>query len=307
MSFRPVTRRVFASGLVVAAGVTVMRNLIKAQDSPEATPSTAAEPQLLIRVHTINSQQAGFALVSVPEFSLFDDGSIYALGPQLAIFPPPALPNLTLTRISPEGVQAVMAAARSAGLDQPREIAASMQLADAPTTVITFFDGEELVTSSATGLMILTDPPTEWDEPTWEAFLALRAIVSQLIGWTATVDPGEIVVSEHSIDPDRVQLMVYRTTNPFATASEIPQIEQEPLVWPLATSLAELAGPDEPAEGIPPAACHELAGPELEMVIDVAQVGNMMSPWIDAGAEAEPELFGVLLKPLLPDQSACEA
>ena len=305
MSIRPVTRRVFASGLVVAAGVAVMRNLINAEGSPEATPSPETEPQLLIRLHTITSQQAGFSLVSMPEFSLFDDGSIYSLGPQLAVFPPPALPNLTLTRISQEGVQALMAAAAGGGLDQPREISASIQLADAPTTLVTFFDGAKLVTSSATGLMILTKRPADWDEPTWEEFLALREVVSQLIGWQTTVDAARIIAPERSIDPDRVELMVFRATNPFAIATEIPQIEQEPLEWPLAKTLAELAGPDDVVEGIPSDACHELSGAELKMVIDVAQAGNMMSPWIEAGVEGDPELFGVLMRPLLPDQSAC--
>ena len=240
MSLRPITRRAFASGIAVAAGAALMRNLIQAEGTPEATPVEDETSQLLIRVETIGSMQAAQSFVSVPEFSLFEDGSLYALGPQLAIFPPPALPNLTLTRLSDNGVQALTAAARTAGLDQPRIIEGSMQVADAPITVVTFFDGDQLVTSSAVGLMYLTEAPDEWDEATWESFVELRSIVSLLIGYAGAIDETEILEPERSIIPERLQVIAYTSTNSFADLAGIPNTDQETLVWPLETTLSTL-------------------------------------------------------------------
>ena len=56
----------------------------------------ATPPELALATAYLNP--AGFALIAVPEFSIFDDGTIYGLGPQLAVFPPPVLPNLTRTQ-----------------------------------------------------------------------------------------------------------------------------------------------------------------------------------------------------------------
>jgi hypothetical protein len=300
------TRRAFATGVTVAAGAAVMRNIINAEDSPQASPEAQAAKQLLLRIETFSPMLPAQNLIAVPEFSLFDDGSIYALGPQLAIFPPPALPNLTLTRITPEAAQSLVAAARSAGLDESRRIASSLVLADAPTTYISFFDGEEIIVSSAAGLLILTERPYDWDETTWEHFLELRSIVSLLIGWTGTVDASSIVVPERSVDPDRMQIVVYRSTNSFALVSDIPNIEQPPLVWPLTLPLTVIAGPFEDSEGLPKSACTELSGDDLASVIAVAQTGDMHSPWTDPAADDDDALYGVLMKPLLPDQTACE-
>ena len=304
MSLRPITRRAFASGIAVAAGAALMRNLIQAEGTPEATPAEDETSQLLIRVETIGTMQAAQSFVSVPEFSLFEDGSLYALGPQLAIFPPPALPNLTLTRLSDNGVQALTAAARTAGLDQPRIIEGSMQVADAPITVVTFFDGDQLVTSSAVGLMYLTEAPDEWDEATWESFVELRSIVSLLIGYAGTIDETEILEPERSIIPERLQVIAYTSTNSFADLAGIPNTDQETLVWPLETTLSTLTAEDT-GDGIAKSACIELSGSDVRDVIEVANEGNQMSPWADRGAGDSGPTYGVLFKPLLPDQSAC--
>ena len=57
MSLRPITRRAFASGIAVAAGAALMRNLIQAEGTPEATPAEDESSQLLIRVETIGTMQ----------------------------------------------------------------------------------------------------------------------------------------------------------------------------------------------------------------------------------------------------------
>lgn len=303
MPLRPITRRALATGATAAAGVAIMRNLILARDTPKATPAAKPEPQLLIRVETIGSMLPSAPFTSVPEFSLFDDGSIYGLGPQIAIFPPPALPNLTFTRINEAAVQKLVAAARTAGLDQPRELIASVSLADAPTTLITFFDGEDLVTSSASGLLILTEPPDDWDDETWESFVQIRSIVSVLLGYMTQIEPGEIVEPERSVTPERLQVVAFPADHTFAGISGVPNLEQPTLIWPLLPALAEIAATSED-ENLLESGCVELSGDDVQTIVDAVLEGDLMSPWMDAADNSVQ--YGVLFKPLLPDQSACD-
>lgn len=303
MSFRPITRRALATGATAAAGVAIMRNLILARDTPEATPAADPAPQLLIRIESLGSMLPAAPFTTVPEFSLFDDGAIYSLGPQLAIFPPPALPNLVFTRINEAAVQKLVAAARTAGLDQPRELVASVSLADAPTTIITFFDGEEFVTSSASGLLILTEPPDDWDDETWEAFVQIRSIVSLLLGFSTQIEASEIIEPERSIAPERLQVIAYPADHAFAGMSSIPNLEQPALTWPLLPALAEIAAKTD-EENLLDSGCVEINGDDVQTIVEVVLEGDLMSPWVDPADDTVQ--YGVLFRPLLPDQSACD-
>lgn len=57
-----------------------------------------------------------YNLSYVPEFSLYGDGRVVVSGPVPAIYPGPALPNLQTTLISEETIQAILSAAKEAGL-----------------------------------------------------------------------------------------------------------------------------------------------------------------------------------------------
>ncbi len=60
-----------------------------------------------------------YNLTLVPHFSLYGDGTVIVSGPVPATYPGPALPNLQTTVISEEAVQAILSAAREAGLFDP--------------------------------------------------------------------------------------------------------------------------------------------------------------------------------------------
>ena len=59
-----------------------------------------------------------YSLKPVPAFSLYGDGRLIIEGPQIEIYPGPALPNLLVTRISEDGVQAILS--RREGRRPPR-------------------------------------------------------------------------------------------------------------------------------------------------------------------------------------------
>ncbi len=77
-----------------------------------------------------------YNLTMVPQFSLYGDGRVIVSGPVIAIYPPPALPNLQTTVISEESVQAILSAAREAGLFDPTVDYGQPGITDVGTTTI---------------------------------------------------------------------------------------------------------------------------------------------------------------------------
>lgn len=77
-----------------------------------------------------------YNLTMVPQFSLYGDGRVIVSGPVIEIYPPPALPNLQTTVISEESVQAILSAAREAGLFDPTFDYGQPAITDVGTTTI---------------------------------------------------------------------------------------------------------------------------------------------------------------------------
>ena len=78
-----------------------------------------------------------YTLGTTPFWSLFGDGTLIVPGPQIEIYPGPALPNLTATPVSEDGIQAILQAARDAGLMDGDKDYGDMCIADAANTVFT--------------------------------------------------------------------------------------------------------------------------------------------------------------------------
>ena len=95
----------------------------------------------------------------MPVFSLYADGTIYGLGAQVAIFPPPALPPVTRMRISATGVTLLVERARTIGLGADHELI-DHRVADAPLTIFTFVDAGVMHTTvcNIVGLGVTPDP-----------------------------------------------------------------------------------------------------------------------------------------------------
>ena len=115
--------------------------------APRGRPAAPARPgshhptgadELVLRV----AYEGGFVapeytLASTPFWSLFGDGTLIVPGPQIEIYPGPALPNLLATPITQDGVQAILRAARDAGLMDGDATYGNDCIADAATTVFT--------------------------------------------------------------------------------------------------------------------------------------------------------------------------
>lgn len=105
------------------------------------SPAHGAQPgQLVLRW----GYEGGFTppehqLVSLPSFSLYGDGTIVRAGPQIEIYPPPALPALETLAVDRTGVDAIVDAAFEAHVDSVSDLTemGSVGITDAPETVFT--------------------------------------------------------------------------------------------------------------------------------------------------------------------------
>jgi hypothetical protein len=223
----------------------------------------------------------------IPAFSLYGDGRLISEGPQIEIYPGPALPNLLVQTISEDGIQAILAAARDAGLTDGDATYPFPCVADVPDTRFTVTAGgtTSVVTATAVG--------GGGEGPCQGADTTARAKLSDFwskLGSLATWLPEGSIGTEQPYTPDGFRIYV----RPYVAGD--PSVEQSPIEWP-GTGL-DSAG--EPVDMIRGVRCGVVDGPDVSKVIDAAAKANQLTPWTSDGRD-----FGVVFRPLLPDESGC--
>jgi hypothetical protein len=115
----------------------------------------------LLQVHAAGGfVMPGYDFASVPALTVYEDGRAITHGPQIMIFPGPVLPNLLVSELTADDVDAIVEAAREAGLLGDAPDYGQPPVADAPTTTLTItVDGETFVHAvDALGIADGTDP-----------------------------------------------------------------------------------------------------------------------------------------------------
>ncbi len=244
--------------------------------------------ELVLRVEL----QGGFVpveyhLTRVPSWSLYGDGRVVVEGPQIEIYPGPALPNLLAFHLTEEGVQAVLAAARDAGLMEGDRRYPQPCVADAPTTVFTVVADGRTSVVSADALDLGPGSCPGVDEEARGKLAAFWAKLTDLASWLpeGSVGPEEPYVATEI----RIYVRSYRGD---------PDLAQEPVTWPLETPLARFGEPFEGA--LEDVRCGVVSGADLETLRPLLERTSQLTPW-----ESEGERYGLLLRPLLPDEHGC--
>lgn len=129
-----------------------------ASSAPEpTTPPTSAAPDgyehptATDAVVVSIAYEGGFttpemAFSRLPVLTVTGDARQFTLGPQIAIFPGPLLPNVQVAEIGDDGIQQLLGLADEHGLLQEREYDEPANIADASDTVVTIqADGETYV------------------------------------------------------------------------------------------------------------------------------------------------------------------
>ena len=231
-------------------------------------------------------------ITAMPEFSLYGDGTTITVGPQIAIYPPPALPALPLERLTPEGIQMVLAEADAAGLLQGEQewFDLTQFVTDVATGVLTIRANAEthLILVYGPGLLDVGQIATAEEVEFRERFDAFTGKLLSLRSWL----PEDVFLDvEEEYPADRLQVVSQLAS---ARPNEDPGTS---IGWPLDTPLSELG---EPFEQLQAARCFVLEGQEFADVMSLLSGATTITRWTSDGEE-----YILHVRPLLVDEDGC--
>lgn len=237
-----------------------------------------------------------YALRTIPEFTLTPDGLTIATGPQIEIYPPPAMPSLVSRTLTPTAISRIVAEAEAAGLNGPDKRYEYMNVSDAPTTTFTYKDRGG-VTHTISVYALGMDQEEGAPEPAGasaeekEARAKLAKLREKLLDLGSWIDKSEIgEEQQYAFSALRIYAKAYGTASP-----DVPQEEK---AWPGTTPLHQFGSPYEG----PDMRCGVVDGAELEKVRKSLQESNELTPWTSNGKR-----YLLILRPLLPGETGCSA
>jgi hypothetical protein len=254
---------------------------------------TAAE-EVVLRIEYVGGFTLPEArLTQLPLAALYGDGRLVTEGPVIAIYPPPALPNLRQIRLTEEGIQAVLAAADPAGLIGRSRRYDNPLIADAPYTVMTVRAGGK---TTVVAVYALGSDNPEWADEQRAAVQAIQQFAGSFIDVTSWLPESAIGSGDEDFPIERLQVLA----QPYETSGVVADPAQPPVDWPIDTPLSSF----EPMGSLPgsPAtlSCAVLSGADAEAVAAVALGANTLTPWV-----SEEQEWLLMLRPLLPDETGC--
>lgn len=270
--------------------------------TPEPTPipHPTGPDELVLRIETSGGFIPPFRLpTEFPQLSVYGDGTVVTLGPQITIYPPPALPNVLQGRVTEQGLQLLLREAAAAGLpagdaDYPLE-----GIYDAPTTFFTVNAGGHLshVSVYALGLEDPSDPRLTAEQRAARQRLAEFARKAlDLYSW---LPPETVVERDIPFTITRLQVVVLP-----ADAPEAPHPEDEHLVttrsWPLPTPLFAFGEP-APWFGTNARCGIVSSRKELPRLLEQLPTANVLTRW-----RSQEQTYVAFFRPLLPDESGCQ-
>lgn len=247
-----------------------------------APPTTAApveeEPRILLEVR----DEGGFVPIEwsigrMPRYVLMTDGTLYGPGATTLEYPGRMLPSVFVMKVDDSVIADIRQYAEDIGfadIIEERNDEGMANVADAPDTVVTYFDDEGAHVFSVYGLGIAT-------------FSDVRiALLGEMIG--VLDQAGLNGTSLGEFQPERIEVL--------AGLREIPvdaQFENE-RPWPLQVSFADMS---ETAAGW---RCTTIEGDAIAGLLDEFGQANQATTWNDEGV-----VYTIVVRYLFPYQEAC--
>jgi hypothetical protein len=227
-----------------------------------------------------------YALTAFPSFSLYGDGRLITVGPQIEIYPGPALPSLWQQTLTPEAVAALLEEARAAGVFDDLVLDDFCGVADVGTTTIVAVADGVRHTSSVYALGM----DTAMCQDDVAARERLTAFVNRLgdLSWL----PAGSVGDPEPYAFDAIAILA----EPYGEGD--PTLPQQEVAWPLATFPGAFA---EIGDGLG-LRCGTVTRDDLATLRPLLEQANQLTPWT-----ADGETFRLTLRPLLPDEPDCSA
>ena len=234
-------------------------------------------------------QMGGFVapsthLARLPVVSVYDDGRVITEGPQLAIYPGPALPNLQVQQIPPAAVADLVDKAVAAGVKNGADLG-QPGVADAPTTRFTVVTdaGEQTVDAIALREAQSSDPALT------AAQKAARAKLAAFLEQLTSLPEGT------SAPQPYVPTAVSAISATYVPDDDPALSAPSAVTWP---------GPALPGESLNEGldvGCITVEGAEAAELLEAAKSANARTPWSSGGKQ-----WAVTFRPMLPDETDCE-
>jgi hypothetical protein len=212
-----------------------------------------------------------------PSVVLYSDGRLITQGPQIDIFPGPALPNLQVTHLTQHGIDQILAWATEAGLHGPDRMLGEL-IMDAGVTAFTVTRPEGTHRTTVTSM--------DSDGADIGALREFEDIMVNTRRWLA----DDVVGDDQPYAFDRMRIVVL-------PADPQPDPMSTTIEWPLDEHLATIGQPV--MEGIA-YRCAEISGDDLLQLQPLFERANQATTY-----RSEDELYQLYLHPLLPDDEAC--
>lgn len=252
---------------------------------PGTVPPGGNEDGVLLQI----TYEGGFAPLEfivnrVPSFTLFTDGTLLSEGPQPAIFPGPALPNIQQTTVDEATMADILELIEIVGLPQITEVRntdANNFVADASDTVVRYFDaaGEHLFSVYALGL---GGGPGEDGQQQPDEVLNLGLLVE-------LVSNAAFSGAAQGYEPTALQLVLLDEDQGFVDAEFANTV-----AWPF----GDLTIDDFESNGF--VSCAVLEGAAVAGAVAALGEANSVSTYELDGAEHR-----ILARPLLPGERPC--
>jgi hypothetical protein len=228
-----------------------------------------------------------YNLTRIPEFSLYGDGRVVVSGPVIMIYPGPAMPNLQTAIIPEEAMQAILSAAREAGLFDSTFDYGQPGISDMPTTTFVINAGGAKHRSDVYALGMESGAEGLSLEQQ-QARAALSDLRGKLMDLTAFVS-GEIAWTQYEYSSLAV---VCRAVDPNAS-TDPTDIQPGRLDWPLAdlsTSGQEVAAGFRRTV---------VSGKDLAALKPLLNKATAITLWKSGDRE-----YHLFFRPLLPDETS---
>lgn len=241
--------------------------------------SPRSDDQLVLKIEN----KGGFVpvevnLSAIPSLALYADGTVILPGPQIEIYPPPALPNLRVRKIERKKVEEVLAAAEEAGLTDGDKQYAKTNVMDASTAVFTVDNGEKVSVVEVYAMDL------EGETGARGKISRFNQDVFRIIG------DGE----DEEYVPESFQIIVAK-----AQAQEQPdEIQASHQPWPLAAKPDEIGEPHEAFGNA--SRCAVTEGDETTKLIEALRSANTLTQWDHEGVS-----YRIYPRPLLPGEQGC--
>ena len=278
-----------------AAGVAVTLFLLTACARPTPGPGGPASPgssgdspppadALMLRIERFGGFAAPDQMLGrLPDVSVYGDGRLITQGPQVMIYPGPALPNVQVQRLDPATVRALAGKAGDAGV-RPGVDLGQPGVADAPTTRITVASSGGIRTLD---VVALTEARPDDPRLTPEQ-RAARAKLAAFVQEVSDLSAASGVSESQPYRPTAVAALAL----PYVRASDGLPNPPAPVAWPGPALPGELLGART--------GCVTVSGSAAGDVLAAATTATAITPWTSAGKR-----WTVVFRPLLPDESGC--